>query len=278
MKATVAGALALLVMATPAGAKVLGANGDFTYVKKSGVLPNPPFESGEAEVNCPNGTEHTGGGASAIGPPAVTYLATNGATFDDGWIVNGWQDEIDKKKKIIAWGICTSKPAKVSDVGQNFPGAAAPASANGIAECDSGHVVGGGASLSGAPVDWQLNSTFPIVNDDSWRVYAHHRAGGATMFNQVFVVCMEGKAPRYVRDEIITNAEKVTRKATCRDSEAVIGGGAYVTGDTDDAHVVATAPLDTKADKDKVPDNGWKAKFYNDSGINQEFRAHAICR
>jgi hypothetical protein len=29
-------------------------------------------------------------------------------------------------------------------------------------ECNDGHPVGGGATLSGAPGDWQLNSTFPI--------------------------------------------------------------------------------------------------------------------
>ena len=47
---------------------------------------------------------------------------------------------------------------------------------------------------------------------------------------------------------------------------------------TPDSHVTSSAPIDSKKDKDKVPDDGWKAKFFNDNGVDQLFTASVVCR
>jgi hypothetical protein len=175
-------------------------------------------------------------------------------------------------------GVCTSKTARFSEDSTNFPAAASPASSNGTIECNDGHAVGGGATLSGAPGDWQLNSTFPIVNSNAWRVFAQHYAGGAVTTSTVFVVCIKGRAPHYRNESKSSSKSKMAVKTACKANEAVIGGGAFVGGSTDEAHLTSTAPIDTRADKDKVPDNGWKAKFFKDSGTDSlDYRVTAIC-
>ena len=90
---------------------------------------------------------------------------------------------------------------------------------------------------------------------------------------------MEGKEPVYRRKTKETSdVEKVAKKVYCPKGTSATGGGAFASGGTPDSHITSTAPIDSKKDEDKVPDDGWKAKFFNDNGVDQVFTASVVCR
>ena len=221
------------------------------------------------------------------GKPAGTALASSGFATDRQWYVEAWHTGINPKNQTVtAWGVCTDRVAKVTVVSSSQPVPAAPAGANETAECAEGHATGGGARLIGAASNWWLNSTGGIdtssaddeVPDDGWVTWVEHTAGApSTMITDV--VCMEGKLPTYRdKEKESSEVEKVAKKVFCPDGKSATGGGAFASGATNDAHVTSTAPIDSKKDSDKVPDDGWQAKFFNDNGTEQTFTASVVCR
>jgi hypothetical protein len=56
----------------------------------------------------------------------------------------------------------------------------------------------------------------------------------------------------------------------------VTGGGAYVSGPADTAHMAVSRPIDG-GDGDRVPDDGWEATVSSDGALPQTATVHAIC-
>ncbi len=281
-----AAVMAGLAAAPVASAEVLGTKGGFTYVKKEKTLPGSSgVQTADATAKCPNSTEHTGGGGTVTGRPTGTTLASSGTATDRQWYVEGWHTGINPtNRKLTAWVICSKKTGKFSMNSQPQSVDAGPTTASATAECTGGAAaVGGGVRLIGPAQDWSLNSTSPVdvgspdpFMDNGWRSFAYHRSGPpASMIADV--ICMDGPVPAYSETSRTTSAKKVTIKSTCDGGRSVIGGGAFASGPSQDAHITSTNPIDTNADKDKVPDDGWKSKFYNDNGTSQTFRSYQVC-
>ena len=285
-RAIASAALVLLVAATPASAEVLGKEGGFTYVKKEAKLPNGPGpKDASAIAICPAGSVDTGGGASVTGKPAGTAISASGAVVPTQWSVEGWHTGINPKNETLtAYAICTEKTAKTSSFTHIEPVGAGPAGMNATSNCPIGHAVGGGVHFSSSGSEWWLNSTSGVdagdvdeLPDDGWVAWVEHLTGPpANMF--VDTICMEGKLPVYREKAKETKKKQAKVRALCPDGKSVTGGGAFASLATDDAHVVASNPIDSKKDADSVPDDGWKAKYHNAATEKQRFTASVVCR
>jgi len=278
---------ACLALAPLASAEVVGTTGGFTYVKKERTLPGSNSTSSvDATAVCPDGMVRTGGGATVTGAATGTALAASGTPTNKQWFGEAWHTGINADKKLTTWGVCTSKASKVSDLHDPQSVGAGPVSGYGEVECENGSMVGGGVRTSGAAEDWWLNSLFPLslANPnpdvkDGWRSFVHHLAGSTASSVITDAICMEGETPTYKSKNVTTDVNAaVTLKAECPKSKSVTGGGAFMSGNSSQAHIVTTAPIDNKSDKDKIPDDGWKVKYFNDAGANQSFTSTAICK
>ncbi len=286
-QAVTVAALAFFAFAAPASAEVLGKEGGFTYVKKTKTLPGGGSgDDAEAVAKCPSDQVHAGGGATVTGDARGTTLSTVGLGNDRSWFASAWHTGINSKdKKLTAWVTCTSKVSTMSANTEVVSVGSGPASGSTAVACDSGVVTGGGTRLIGSNDDWWLNSTYPVdmtdpdpSTNDGWRAYAQHLDGTLSSTMLVDVVCLTGKEPLYRSTSRETSKELVTLKTSCPNDRAVTGGGAFASGAADEAYVVSTAPFDSKDDKDKVPDDGWKAKIQNNTSGELQFGSSAVCR
>jgi hypothetical protein len=92
------------------------------------------------------------------------------------------------------------------------------------------------------------------------------------------VLCVDAENVRTVHREAIRVAagEHRTLRVGCGQRDHVSGGGAHISGVQDLGRLVATFPYDD-GDGDDVPDDGWKVRAYNVSGVDKHVRAFAIC-
>ncbi len=75
------------------------------------------------------------------------------------------------------------------------------------------------------------------------------------------------------------SAAKVVRK--CGSGDEVLGGGFKVDNDElqlpYEVHAITSKPWDDPNDANKVPEDGWLAKVYNDTGAKLELKTFAVC-
>jgi hypothetical protein len=146
--------------------------------------------------------------------------------------------------------------------------------------------LGGGVRLIGDEADWLLNSTYPIDNgtdadsfpDDAWQAYVAY-GGSSPSSYLVDIVCGEELPTYSSKDAPLASPNPFsTAKATarCPKSRHVTGGGALISGQILEAYVLASYPIDGK-DKDKAPDDGWRARAVNTDGSSKTLTAHAAC-
>ncbi len=199
--------------------------------------------------------------------------------------MDAWHTGINtgSNSPLAAYAICTPKQGKVSDEAMFELVPAAPADATVDVACTSGNAVGGGVAASGSAADFWLHANLPLdlvdsnqEPDDGWRGTMFHHQGSLSGMT-VRLVCMEGKVPDYETKSRSTDGSP-TLKAMCDDGKSVTGGGAFAGADASDSHVLSTVPVDSKRDRNRIPDDGWKASFYNDNAVNQTFAVTAICR
>jgi hypothetical protein len=284
-----AGALAAVAIAfagvAPAQAENLGTKGGFTYVKKESNLPNGPGpESADATATCPSGTVRTGGGGTVTGKLSGTYIASSGTATDKQWYVDAWHTGINPDNETVtAWGVCTDKAEKVSSVTKQENVGAGPAVGTETAECALGSVVGGGVRVIGPTTNWAFNSTGPVDSgddgfkpDDGWVSWVEHSGPPSSMI--VDAVCMWGKEPKYRFQQKETTKKKIGIRVFCPKGTSATGGGAFASGAVGDAHIVSSNPIDSKKDVDQVPDDGWKAKYFNEAELGQGFTASVACK
>lgn len=279
-------ALLALIAAAPASAETLGSEGGFTYVKKTATIAGGMGESAEANARCASGSESTGGGVTVGGPPAGSAIATSGKVSELQWFADAFHLSTDKAT-LTSWAVCSKKASKISQGTAPESVPVAPANATETATCDlsQGFVTGGGVRTIGASSEWSLNATYPedggdgdTMPNDAWRTFTFHREGPARTI-LADVVCMKGKQPSYVVNQLASVEQPKTKlRAKCPKGKSVTGGGGFVSGGTDDSHITSTRPYDSKKDKGKVPDDGWEVKFFDDNGVTQDYRAYAVCK
>jgi hypothetical protein len=146
-------------------------------------------------------------------------------------------------------------------------------------------VVGGGIEIDGANTATGMQSSYPfdggdadLVPDDGWRGIANSRsAGDKSMLS--FAVCSQTGRYRYitrVKDPVANNSQAQV-EAPCPPGRLVAGGGVKLSfgGSNTTSYIAAgTVPYDLTGNGTM---DGWRAVANNQSGINQDLTAYAIC-
>jgi hypothetical protein len=276
-----AGALLLALAASShAATTTLGQEGGLKYVRaQTTVAATGATRAGAyTEVRCGRRPwKTTGGGAALSGDAGASFLSQiqtgSRATTGAAW------HALQPQRKLSVYGIC-SKSKAVSWAGQlqTFP--PAPSTLGASITCAEVHVLGGGVFANHE--DSYINTTMPMdagdpdsSPDDGWRAFDALLAGtSAPMI--VYDICRTGPPPVYrSASRQLDPGEALTLRARCNAGH-VTGGGAYVSGLADDAHMAVSRPIDG-GDRGRVPDDGWEATVSNDSAAPETATVHAIC-
>ncbi len=149
------------------------------------------------------------------------------------------------------------------------------------AQCPGGtRLVGGGARIPGFGAGAHLNSLDPNTHEGSpggFQAWIYNNSG-TSQTATVHAVCEQGGTAKFRKSPSATESapDAVAVKARCSRTEHVSGGGAFVTGDSSEAFVNSSFPIDGH-DSDGKPDDGWRVRVQNRAGLGKEVTAYAIC-
>ena len=231
-------------------------------------------------VQCDGDAEVSGGGGSIGGGADASVLHESyPATAPFGWIAEG--STTDGARTLTGYAICAG-----IDLEHDMSESALDSNVTlfGNTACGAGEEpVGGGGEATGAGI--LLIGSLPRLPPSSpvgWSPMAYNPTIDDTLFRS-HGICSEPGSYRYRESEPQRARvdESATAVAHCKPSEVVLGGGFAATrGDVVGyrAHAVATKPVDSKADGNKVPDDGWLAELHNRHTQRVDVVAHAVCR
>ena len=271
---------AAIVLLSPAAApggtagptESLGRAGGIEYLKAE--FESVVSQAGAAAV-CDPGDYVLGGGGSINGDPASAELSVIAPTDtpDDGWVAEG--ASTSAPRKVATYAICSSDDTEIKTATSSFSAGSEFSSGE---VCDSGEVsLSGGISAGNGDTtiaairpdylvfDW--TNRFAVESDDS--VSRH-------------VVCTSEYSRSVKRNAVSVKrdtAAKVVRG--CGRGNEVLGGGFEVDNDElqlpFEVHAMTSKPWDDPKDAKKVPEDGWLARVYNDTGSKLTLRAFAVC-
>jgi hypothetical protein len=266
---------------------VFGTTGGIRYASES-----KPFDIvngyANAVVGCGGPRWHLiGGGSTSGGPVAQAWQSASrpddyndaDTRGDDGWYAGAHGAA---SAELTAYSIC------IRDGVIRYPTKTVANSPSGLRTASVGcggakwHATSGSAFIA-TTGSW-VNSSFPMdggdpksTPDDGWTGSVYDFIGGAGGF-YIYAVCAQGLDLRYVKrlPVSLSAGQAVLRRADCKETEHVVGGGARVTGPANRSRLVSTIPFDD-ADADAIPDDGWQSRAYGVSGANKNVTAFAIC-
>jgi hypothetical protein len=281
-------ALALVAVSPAAANTTRYMKGDFQYAKRTATIPFAgSMQATEAEVvpNCEKGWSIAGGGGFPRGLPGHTRLTGTGIGGGRAWAAEAVHLD-SRRTTLIGYAICVHDRFVESATHVEAVGVG-PTTATDTVSCPDGlSVMGGGVETIGDSENWAINSTLPqdsgsdvdMFPDDVWRDYVIY-AGPSPSDFLVEVVCGED-LPSYVSKDVTladpSPFSTARRTAKCAKSDHVTGGGALISGPSDEAYVLASYPIDLK-DKDKAPDDAWRAAGVNTDGSAKTLTTFAIC-
>ena len=146
-----------------------------------------------------------------------------------------------------------------------------------VACLDGARPIAGGIDVEFSAGLARMGSTYPAQEGDllEWRSQGYNLLGG-TMDMGFFAVCRKVEPSMWKfrsASKSVASAAIETVKATCKKGFEVTGGGLQ----SANPRVLASAPYDG-SDKDKKPDDGWKATALNDDPTTRDLLAYASCR
>lgn len=275
-----AATFAAAIAVTPASAKDknLGSSGGITYMRDRVMLPATGADavSRRVEVACPPGTKPSGGGAEIGGAAKRGTLSESFPAGKRAWYASAWHLNAHRTS-LTVFSACV-RASKISFATQYAPVGPAPASAGTTAECQSGHVSGGGVQVIGKRTEYLLNAMRPAVVN-GFRSYLFRHDGDDQGGMIARAVCLGGKAPLVTDGVAVAIAEGQTKIAreSCPGPHPALGGAAYIDGNEPDGHIVGSIPYDG-SDRDTVPDDGWLARAISTDSGPTEVRAYAFCK
>jgi hypothetical protein len=273
----------------PNGGEVdLGHAGGLKYVSETLLVGSsghftPPTEAAWMACGSHTSAWHTvSGGSMVSGTPKRNRIAAmrpmdlDGAfespddTRPDDWWDSTVRSVVDRT--LTGYTVCTQSPTRYrrtdtpdSPTSSRVGSTACPAATT---------LIGGGAFI--ATTDSYVNSSFPGA-DGKWHARVFDTVGGIGGM-ETYAVCRKAGSVSVVRK---TNAEIVAQTAEaavamCAPDRHVIGGGGFLSGPIDEAHLASSLPVDGP-DADYVPDDGWRVVGYNQTGGAKKLVASAIC-
>ena len=253
---------AIVAAHSPTDKSVLGSKKGLTYVQEHVTLPNTAPYQAATFIDCPAKTAIAGGGAFVGGDPRSNGAWLNSSspepaggtqTPKKGWIAYAHNNG-GLPQTLTAYGICSDEPKTLEYVHQQvtLPGNSGQASA--LAKCPKHTAVtGGGAFIGGDPDSggaW-INSSSPepaggtVAPKKGWIAYAHSNDKNTDQALHVYAICSHKRSKlSYVHQQVTlptTGSSQASALARCPKHTAVIGGGAFISGDPDRATRGSTA-------------------------------------
>jgi hypothetical protein len=201
------------------------------------------------------------------------------STLDDGWDASGYGTS---NAEFTAYSICVRDATlryRDRSPADDPTGNRSASIGCGGARWD---VVSGGLFIattqswvsSSRPMDGGDDGGAP---DDGWQGAVFDTIGGIGGF-AIYAVCADHLAIRYVRRPAasLPSGSALTRVVRCRAGEHVVGGGARIGGQPENARLVSTFPVDGR-DAGAVPDDGWRIRAYNIAGSDKRVSPYAVC-
>jgi hypothetical protein len=139
-----------------------------------------------------------------------------------------------------------------------------------------------GSDTFDVSVQFWLNRTRPFdgpdgdtAPDDGWRGRGFNRFG-SNKRGVVIAVCSRATV-RYANGRASAPAgSAASARAACPTGMHVAGGGAGLSGSATEAFINTSFPYDSN-DADRRPDDGWKARAFNQGGPEKVLTVHAAC-
>jgi hypothetical protein len=277
--------VAVFACAPAAHAEVLGSAGGFTYAKATeSMSAEDGYSVAHPAVKCMDGDVPVGGGGALSSNPQASAIAGS-YPVRRKWVAGVWNFAQSAKARATAYAVCSKRVTKISRVTATTSFANIGAQIPAPVDCltPGSTVTAGGFSVAD-PTHWTDHGSFPTdgldegsETGDGWQIVAQHRVAAEEDLT-AYVVCMEGGAPQYV-SQFVQDADPVTAKVFCPAGTSVTGGGYNATGDAQgDAYPVVSKPIDSKADNDKVPDDGWLVEMSDPTFDVIAATVYAACR
>jgi hypothetical protein len=216
-----------------------------------------------------------GGGGSVNGDPSSAELSVLApiTTIPEGWLAKGASS--GGPRTVTTYATCGNNATDTSTFTSLFTAGAEFSSGE---ECDPGDV-----SLSGGVSAGNGDTTIATIRPD-FQVFDWNNRFAVESDDTVsrYVVCTS-EYPREVKAKAASvrkdTAAKVVRK--CKAGDEVLGGGFEADNDGGpfpfEVHAITSKPWDDPKDANKVPEDGWLAKLYNDTGAKMKLKAFAVC-
>jgi hypothetical protein len=271
------GATAPAGAGTPGASVSLGTTKGLEYMK--GKYAGVVTQTGQP-VSCDEGGEATGGGGSITGPPDRVFLNESFPTLPgpSGWTVEG--TSTGAAQDMTGYAICAGIDTSVGTADEDV---AAGSSATQNAFCPSSEelVTGGGIEASSGGI--RIETTYPPeLITDRWFGLARNTDGGTISVNY-HAVCTDANVVKYRNSDLINvkPGKDAKASASCKPKEAVLGGGfaGFSEGlPATGGWTSSSRPRDSKQDANKVPDDGWLAKYHNDAVVTHRLLVVAACK
>lgn len=272
-------------VAAQAATTPLGSADGVRYKTSSALLPSdgsaPP--NAGATAGCDEGWKAVAGGQT-IGSKPGLGISDSWVGQDKYWYAEAWH-HADVATRLRTFAICMKNP-ELSTSTVVSPELSASSNPTADVICKEGSAVSGGVMTVGDDAShFSLNASFPIdttadadtVPDNGWRSYVDYAGpGGDTV--HFSGTCLAGWALTYTKATISVPAKTaLSTKATCPSGSIAVGGGVHVPGETELSHVIASRPWDGK-DRNKAPEDGWRAGVRNEAPHSLSITVHAVCR
>jgi hypothetical protein len=275
-------AAALTAIAAPAAAlagspgptESLGSSHGVEYLRAT--FDSVVTQAGAA-AECDTGDFVLGGGGSIGGDPSTAELSViaPSSSPDDGWLAEG--ATTSGARTVTTYAVCGNDSARTDVAVASYPAGSDFSSGE---ECDPGEV-----SLSGGVAAGNGDTTIATIRPDFQGVFDWNNRFAVESADTVsrYVVCSSDYArsvkakPTTVRRD---TAAKVVRG--CGGGRQVLGGGFEASDESAsflyEVHAISSRPWDDPRDRGKVPEDGWLAKLYNDTGARLTLTAFAVCQ
>lgn len=262
-------ALAFVALTQPAAAQ--SGESDLLYFKGFADAPKSEFFSvAQPQIYCPNGYLPVGGGAEIPGPERNSAIAGLHPEPGNSWGADVWSYGVNKKVKTTAWGVCAENLGNISTASSTVNTSGIGASA-GVPECPGAMQPAGGGYEAANVTDWYMRTTG--YSSTGWATEVWRRVDGAGSYT-TYANCMSGGSPKLSR-KFVKAKRHVTVTAWCKGDRHVTGGGPL---GEDKSWAVVSKPVDSKADANKIPDDGWRAKVIIPGRKKHNVGVDASCR
>jgi hypothetical protein len=267
----------LAAAGTPGPTVPLGSSKGLEYMKAT--YANVVTQTNQP-VNCDGDAEATGGGGSITGVPGESVLNESFPTLPgpSGWTVEG--SNPGNAEDMTGFAICAGVNANVGTSDEDITPDSS-VTQNAFCPSNEEFVTGGGIEAPTPGVT--IGASYPPeLITDRWFGLAKNTSGVTVTVN-THAVCTDAYVVSYRNSDVVRvkPGENAKAAAACKRKHAVLGGGFVGFSDglpASGGSVNASRPFDSKKDRKKVPDDGWLARYHNDSVVTHRLLVVAVCK